>query len=313
MDRGRLKTAARALFLVLAAAFLVIAVATTWDGFVQALADLTWDAVASAFLACLIALLVNSLSWRAVMAAVGLDATIFQAMRVFLLSQIGKYVPGSIWPVLAQAEFARDHGVSRARAMTGSIVAMIVGVITAGIVGALGIALSAPDALAEYWWVIVAAAGLACLLIPQLLARVVALAFRITRRQETPARIGGVHIAASAGWSILMWLILGLHAWVLLRQMAPETTFALAAGAFAFAWLVGFIVVFAPAGVGAREAALVLALSSVTDAATALSFAIISRFLMTAADAVGFGIGFAIGGRPRSRGDAIEVPRSGPS
>ena len=32
------------------------------------------------------------------------------ARRVFLLAQLGKYLPGSVWPVLAQTELGRDLG-----------------------------------------------------------------------------------------------------------------------------------------------------------------------------------------------------------
>ncbi|WP_062290552.1 lysylphosphatidylglycerol synthase transmembrane domain-containing protein [Demequina phytophila] len=306
-----MKRALRWGFLAVAVALLAWAVASSWPEVSAALRDLTWGAIAGSLLACVLALGVNALSWRAVMRAIGLTATVPEALRVFLLSQVGKYVPGSVWPVLAQAEFARDHGVSRPRAMTGSIVAMVVGVVTAGVVGSLGLLLSVPGALATYWWVLVVAAALAALLVPPVLARVVALAFRLTRRDEEPARIGGRALLASAAWSTLMWLILGLHAWLLLRELAPGAGLLVATGAFAFAWLVGFLVVIAPAGVGAREAALVLALGPVATPAQALSLALVSRFLMTAADAIGLGAGILIGARRPggARPDPAAAPR----
>jgi len=55
-------------------------------------------------------------------------------------------------------------------------------------------------------------------------------------------------------------------------------------GAFALAWVVGFLVVIAPAGAGPREAALVLALAPVMDAPDALVLALVSRVLMMAGD-----------------------------
>ncbi|MDN4476064.1 lysylphosphatidylglycerol synthase domain-containing protein [Demequina sp. SYSU T00192] len=302
-----MRTALRWGFLAVAAGLLGWAVVSNWDQVSTALRDLTWGAIAGSLVACMIALGVNAMSWRAVMRAIGLDTTVAEAMRVFLLSQVGKYVPGSVWPVLAQAEFARDHGVSRPRAMTGSIVAMVVGVVTSAVVGAVGLVLAVPDALAAYWWVLAVAAALAVVLVPAVLKRVVALAFRVTRRAEEPAHIGGRALLASAAWSTLMWVVLGVHAWLLLRELAPGAGLAVVTGAFAFAWLVGFLVVVAPAGAGAREWALVLALAPVATPAQALSLALVSRFLMTAADVAGLGIGIAIGAR---RPDAAR-PRRG--
>lgn len=284
-------------FLVCAVTLLVIAVALTWDEVVASLRALTWNAIVVAFATCTVALGLNALSWRAVARAIGLAASVPEAMRVFLLSQAGKYIPGSVWPVLAQAEFARDHGISRVHAMTGSIVAMVVGVVTSALVGTIGLVLSAPGALVTYWWVMVLAAALAATLFPPVLSRIVRLAFRLTRRTDDPAHLGTIPLLASAGWSVLMWLLLGFQAWVLLRELTPGASFVLATGAFAFAWLVGFLVVIAPAGVGAREAALVLALSTVAEPGQALSLAIISRFLMTGADAVGVAVGIGLGRR----------------
>ncbi|MDN4483387.1 lysylphosphatidylglycerol synthase domain-containing protein [Demequina lignilytica] len=284
-------------FLALATALMAWAVAASWDEVVATVRTMSWPAVAASLAAAVVALGLSMLSWRAVMRAVGLDVRVAVAARVFFLSQMGKYVPGSVWPVLAQAELARDHGVSRARSMTGAIVAMIVGAVTAGIVGVAGLVLSRPDALAAYWWAVLAVLGMAAVLVPPLLHRVVGVAFRITRRDEAPARIGGRALAASVAFAVVQWLALGLHAWLLLDQVAPGTSVALACGAFAFAWIVGFVVVIAPAGAGAREAALVLALGGVVAPAQALSIALVSRLFMTLADVIGLGAGLAIGAR----------------
>ena len=301
-----MKNAIRYGFLAVALGLLAWAVIAEWDEVSAALSSLSWGAIVGAGLAATLALGVNALSWREVMVSVGLEASVPSALRVFLLSQVGKYVPGSVWPVLAQAEFARDHGVTRARAMTGSIVAMVVGVVTSALVGMVGIAITVPDAVATYWWVLPVVLGLVALLVPPVLRRVVALAFRVTKRTEAPASITGGSLLASAGWSVLMWLLLGLQAWLLLREIAPgpDSTYVLATGAFALAWLVGFVVVIAPAGAGAREAALVVLLGSVATRPEALSLALVSRFVMTAADAIGFAAGIAIGrGRPANAPD----------
>jgi hypothetical protein len=310
-DDPDVRAALRWGFLAVAAGLLIWATAARWAEVSTALTSLSWITVAGATAAACAALAVNALSWRAVMRAVGLEASTAAAMRVFFLSQIGKYVPGSVWPVLAQSEFARDHGVSRTRAMTGSIVAMVVGVVTAAGVGVVGIVVTVPHAVGTYWWVLPIAAALVALLVPAVLRRVVALALRLTRRGEEAAPIAGTAIAESAVWSVANWLFLGVQAWLLLRDIAPgpEATYVLATGAFALAWLVGFLIVFAPAGAGAREAALVVTLGSVATAPQALSLALVSRFVMTVADAIAFGVGLAIGrGRPASAPDRTAAP-----
>jgi hypothetical protein len=58
----------------------------------------------------------------------------------------------------------------------------------------------------------------------------------------------------------------------------------LAAGGFAFAWSVGFIVVFAPAGAGVRDVLLVAVLGPVLGVGGATAIAVVPRILMTVGD-----------------------------
>lgn len=265
------------------------AIADSWSS-IGALAFLASGAVA------LVALGANALSWRAVMRALGLRSTRREAARVFFISQVGKYVPGSVWPVVAQAEFARDHGVDRLRAFVGSIAAMIVGVVTAGVIGAVGTTVFVPGAFAEYWWVLPIAAALAVVLVPSVLRRIVARAMKMRGREGEAPEIAGRDLSVAILWSAVMWLLLGVHAWILLRQIASGSSISwpLATGVMALAWLVGFVVVLAPAGAGAREAAFVFLLGAVATAPQALGFALASRVLMTLADAVALVIGLAL-------------------
>ena len=286
----------RWLFVAIAAGLLAWAI-VRYRG---AIAD-SWSAIgAPAFLAsgaaALLALGANALSWRAVMRAVGLRSTRREAAAVFFISQAGKYVPGSVWPVVAQAELARDHGVDRVRAVVGSLGAMVVGVVTAGVIGAVGTTAFVPGAFEAYWWVLPIAAALAVLLVPAGLRRIVAWALRVRGRGAAAPEIAGRDLAAAILWSAGMWLLLGLHAWILLRQIAPgpSSSWPLATGVFALAWLVGFLVVLAPAGVGAREAAFIFLLGAVASTPQALGFALASRVLMTLADAVALVIGLAL-------------------
>jgi uncharacterized membrane protein YbhN (UPF0104 family) len=153
--------------------------------------------------------------------------------------------------------------------------------------------------LATYWWVLPIAAALGVVLVPSVLRRIVARAMKIRGREGEAPEIAGRDLAVAILWSAAMWLLLGVHAWILLRQIAPgpSISWPLATGVMALAWLVGFVVVLAPAGAGAREAAFVFLLGAVATAPQALGFALASRVLMTLADAVALLIGLALGRR----------------
>jgi hypothetical protein len=72
--------------------------------------------------------------------------------------------------------------------------------------------------------------------------------------------------------------------WLLAHQLGVPgglPLLLLSTGAFAGAWSIGFLLVIAPAGAGAREAALILLLGSGMSGPQATVVAVVSRLLMT--------------------------------
>jgi hypothetical protein len=66
-----------------------------------------------ALLTVLAGLFTSFLGWRAVLADYGGRLPLAGGLRVFFLSQLGKYLPGSIWPAVAQMELGREYKVPR--------------------------------------------------------------------------------------------------------------------------------------------------------------------------------------------------------
>lgn len=261
----------------------------------------------SLVLACL-GLVAQMLSWRSMLAGTGTGGapSLAACARIYYQGQLGKYVPGSVWTVVAQAELGRTHRLSRARSAVVALGALAVLLVVGGVVAVVGLAAASPGSLATYWWVgLVALAG-AAVLLPPVFDRAVALALRVLRRDTSePVRVAGGALLRSAGWALVMWLLFGLHAAVLVSALAPGEPVraaVLSTGAFALAWAVGLVVVIAPAGTGPREAALVLALAPLLPSADALLVALVSRVLMVLADAGAAGAGALLVRRERAAG-----------
>lgn len=276
--------------LVVVVAFAAAFVAREWTGFVAGLRRLDALSVAGSVVAILLGLALAMLSWRAVLTGLGSRLPVLAAARVYFLGQLGKYVPGSVWPIVAQAELSKDYGVPRARAGLASLTQMLIGLVVGVCVAGVALATSSPAAFGDYWWLALVAVAGVVVLLPPVFNRLVALALRLTRRAPAGA-VTGRAIVASAAWCLGMWLAFGAHLWLLARAIGapPEGLFLLATGGYALAWVVGFVIVFLPAGAGAREAALILALAPALPREDALVLAVVSRFLMLIGDGVSAG------------------------
>jgi uncharacterized membrane protein YbhN (UPF0104 family) len=291
---------ARPAFVLAVLAGLAVYLRAEGPAFADAVGRTSAWAVVASLLAVLVGLLCSALVWRSLLRDLGSDLPLGPALHVFFLGQLGKYVPGSVFAVAAQMELGREHGVSRSRVGTASLLFMGVLVATGLLVAAATLPLSSPGALDAYGWVLLALPlGLVCLA-PLVLSRLVGVGLRVLRRAPLDRPLSARGLGAAVGWSLAMWAAYGVHAWLLLRaQPVPDDPALplLAVGAYALAWTVGFLVVVAPAGGGAREAALVVALAPVLAEPDALAVAVLSRVVMTAGDLLWGGAGAVLGRR----------------
>ena len=306
---SRRRRLVRAGLVVLALVFVALAQRGHTGEIADGLRRLSLGTILLALLAVIGGLLATTLSWRAVLAGLGSPLPSAVAGRVFLLAQLGKYLPGSVWPVLAQAELGRDHNVPRARSAVAAVAVLVVSLVTGTIVGVGCLALSATGAVRTYWYVgLVPLLGVV-LLCPPVLSRLLRLAFRVARRPATDTTVSGSALLVSTAWGFVQWVGFGLQAWLLARGLGggQDRLLLLAVGAFALAWVVGFLVVFVPAGAGAREAALVLTLGPTLGTADALTLALVSRALMIVGDLVVVGLA-VVSARVHARRIAAGTP-----
>ena len=85
----------------------------------------------------------------------------------------------------------------------------------------------------------------------------------------------------------------GLQIWLLV-PVHSGMSLLLSVGGYAFAWSVGFLVVFAPGGLGVREVVLVTTLTPLVGAGTATAVALVSRGVTTASDLICAGVSAAV-------------------
>ncbi|WP_024287655.1 lysylphosphatidylglycerol synthase domain-containing protein [Cellulomonas sp. KRMCY2] len=283
----RRKTAVRAAFLLVAVALLIVTVARERDAIGAALGRLDPWAVVLSAAGLLVGLLAQMLSWRSLFGGGGVAAPPLRtAGRIYFLGQLGKYVPGSVWALIAQAELGKDHHIGRARSAVVALGALMVLVVVGGTIGAAGLAAGSAGSLRTYWWALLAVPVGVTVLWPPVFNRLVALGLRAARRVGPAPTISGGALLRSSAWAVVMWLAFGAHAWFIAAPLgaAGPRDVATVVGAFALAWVVGFLVIIAPAGAGPREAALVLALAPVMGSADALVVALVSRVLMVLGD-----------------------------
>lgn len=273
-------------FVVLAVALGVYFVIDQWRDIQHALDRIGMAASVLALIAVLGALTCTMLLWRALLAGMGSRLPLLAASRVLFVGQLGKYLPGSVWPVVAQMELAAEHRVPRHRTGAASVITMGISVLSGLLVGLVSLPFTGGGA--RYWWAFLIAVPLAVCLYPPVLNALLESGFRVLRRAPPERPLTGRALTAAMGWSFAAWAFYGLQIWILVIRAgaSPATAYPLAAGGFAFAFAVGFVMVLAPAGAGFRDVLLAALLAPAAGPGAAAAIALVSRVVTTLADVI---------------------------
>ncbi len=244
-----------ALFTGAVLVFVAIKLSQQWPEVAAALASATPDWIALAA-SCLVVLVTYALlieTWRIVLKGWGHPLPFWDAARIWTISNLGKYIPGKVWALSAMAVMSEARGVSpvvaAAAALLITLVNTIVGFVVVAATGAR--VLDFPPALV---WAI-AIAGLAVVIAPSFLPRLAALAGRVFKREVVIPRLPWWTVGAAALATALAWLAYGLafRLFVVGVLGAAPGTLSLYVAIFAGSYLVGFVALFAPGGIGVRE------------------------------------------------------------
>jgi uncharacterized membrane protein YbhN (UPF0104 family) len=230
----------------------------------------------------------------------------------YFAGEIGKYVPGGVWPVLGRGELARRGGVPRHRAYPSvglSLVALYLaalGVATVLVPLDLAEQSESPAALAMLVLLPLGIAGLHPRVLTWARERVVRLTGRGADVAVPPWR-GTIGLVVGY---VPAWLFIWGATWCTARALVPDPSLLRIGIATTLSWTAGFVAVPVPAGAGVREAVFVAA--SGLPAGLGATIAIGSRLAFLLVDVAGLALtspwhrGTATTGRDRPPSPEVE-------
>jgi len=285
-----------------------LAVRDSWSDVTATFRRLQVVDIVVAFVMGLAASATAYLSWRAVLHTLTpVEMSAHDSRAMYFCSQTGKYVPGSVWPALIQTELGARNHIPRRAVIVSYALTLTITLATAGVVSGLVLADARSITLA------LAAGGAlvgGILLMFGLLhesgaTRMVQwIATRRNRNADAPPiELHPRNAARGLMWASAYWVLLGGQAVALAVAISPDSISArdglLVAGAFALAWLCGFLALPLPAGAGVREAVFAFALGPLLGRPTAIGLALVTRFVAVLLD-LGLAVASGLPGLVRS-------------
>ncbi|UVS78812.1 glycosyltransferase [Actinokineospora sp. UTMC 2448] len=271
----------------------------------SALADTLGDPAAPPLLGAAVAantagLVLAMLGWRSVLVDSGPRVGVRDSARIFFVGMVTKLVPGRVWAVLTHVRYGKDAGITPARMVAVYLLNIPIGLLTAAVVGLLAVPADTAWAVA-----VPAAVAVAVFVWPDSVNRLSALTLRLARR-ERPDRFASPRaVRASIGFSLVSWLVSGLHLWALavLFGADPGPALPVCVGGFALAMLVGSLVVVVPDGIGAREVVLALPLATILPWPSVAAVLVLSRIAVLVSELLAAGVSLLAAGRAAAPAD----------
>lgn len=256
-------------------------------------------------------MVIMAVAWRPVLGSLGEYRPYRQVVSMYFRGEVAKYVPGGVWSLVGRSELARRTGAEASVAYSSVVLSLaLLWVASAALAGAL-----LPFAMRAEW--AIAALGLAALGVVAMHQRFLQMAVGMIGRLQRRSTLITV---PSWGRCVRLliaylpaWLCVGTATWALARAVHADLGWGEVVWATTTSWLVGFLAVPVPGGIGVREAVFASALVTHPVALSA-TIALLARFLFTLIDTSGAVVFWATtvkGSDLRAR-DAVDSRREPP-
>jgi glycosyltransferase 2 family protein len=227
-------------------------------------------------------------TWRGMLSAWNAQLPFWDAARIWCVSNLGRYVPGKVWQIIAMGKMAADRQVSPVAAAGSAILSTVVN-IACGMAVAMVTGWQALEAAsrgnAEVGAIIIAAVVLGITALPFVTTPITRLVSRVSGREISlgPPPMRAVLIAIVG--NMLSWIMYGLAFRLLVVGVVGDASgsFASYVAAYSSSYVLGYLALVLPGGLGARDGALVVVLVALglTTHAQALLVAVASRLWLT--------------------------------
>lgn len=223
----------------------------------------------------------QALGWVFLNRAIGGQVSTRSGARIWLFSMPARYVPGNVWHVLSRMYLGSQAGLEASTVLLSSTIEQGMMVIAPLLVFLLSLVAWADRVDSRFVLLgLLFPIGLICLH-PRVLAPLVRLAARLFRRPVPTVELRYAPMLALVGWYSVLHLASSLACYLVVVSLTPVPLDEMAAvfGAYALAYVVGYLSFLTPTGLGVREAALLGLLSLLLPTPVAAVAALLSRAL----------------------------------
>jgi len=227
--------------------------------------------------------------WKLILAGFGEKIPVMRCIAIITVTQLGKYAPGKVWFTLGRMSFAKRDGVPEAKTLTSVVIET--GFLLLAAIFLLGSAILllprtvVPKAI--YYCFLLAPLTL-IITYPPVLNRILKPLLKWFKQPIFSLELSYPQLLLILSVYVLDWFIQGVGCFILINSFypLPLSRLPVLLGGYSISWILGFIILIAPAGLGIREGIYTYILKLVMPQPIAIISALITRIWMSTAELV---------------------------
>jgi len=261
--------------------------------------------IAGAFAVFAVLFPVYGALWKYLLGRFGYQLPYRRSLRIWLLSQAGRYVPGKVWFALGRIYLNEREGVPRGVTTVATAVELALVLASSVAVFALAWAVTGSAGGHAYAWVVLALP----LVVAGVHPRVIAAVLKRLGRHQAQLSLRYCDVLALLAAYAGCWCLYGLGFYlagtgVAVVGQAGSAPAAIGLGHLpemiginALSWSVGFLSIITPAGLGVREGVAFSLLSKIVVKPYPSLIPLVARVWVTVAEVAAIGIAAAVRGK----------------
>ncbi len=234
--------------------------------------------------------------WASIVAELGSKVPYGKAFWIVSTSQIAKYVPGGIWYTVGRVYLARTEKVKEEIGLVSVIFETLLLMLTNLVIFLISLTFIRGNTHLGPLMSITFIVIILILLYPPFLNMLLNLGLRIIKKPTVKLQARYLSILKVSMYFFVLWLAQIAGYYFLINSIYPIGLSQLPnlATAYTLSWITGFIVLFAPGGLGVREGMMTLLLSSILPLPLAVAISFITRVWITIFEVLIFFTGLVV-------------------
>jgi len=268
-----------------------------WDELSRHETRFNYKMLLLSFIPLIFNFLINTIYFQHLLKNLGESIDSLNTFKVLYISQLGKYIPGGIWPILGQFYLFEKQKISKLTVFIANVTLILLDTISVLLVFIPFYLIFFSNQF-RYLNILLLIIIAFCvfLLNPKMLNKVVRLVNVKLKSKDIALEYKFHDLVYLVMLGVLDWLILGTGLFFLISSFhsIPVIYIAYLSGTFALSWIIGTLSFIVPNGLGIREGTLSYFLTFLLPPPISIIVALLARIWITIGDVISSMIAFLV-------------------